>query len=72
MFLRLLSLLLSVYLILVMSLGLFFFCWFALSNFDVIVFVLFHNILLCYVLLLSLRSLLVFSNERQKGGGGSR
>lgn len=47
-------------LVLVPSLGLFSFCLFVLSNFDVIVLVLF-----CYMLLLSLRSL-CFSNKRQK------
>jgi hypothetical protein len=42
------------------------FCWLVLSNFDMMVIVLSYYILFCYVLLLSLRSLL-FSNEREKG-----
>lgn len=52
-------------LILVLSVGLFSFCWFALYNFNVIVFVLF-----CYILL-SLRSLL-FSDERRSESGRER
>jgi hypothetical protein len=39
-----------------------------LSNLEVIIFVLSYNILFCYILLLSLRSLF-FSNERQKRSG---
>lgn len=47
-------------LILVPSFGLFYFCLFALSNFDVIVFVCSYCILFCYIYLLSLRSLFFF------------
>lgn len=51
-------------LILVPSFGLVSFCWVALSNFNMVVFVLpYHTFV--NVLLLSLRSLF-FSNERQK------
>jgi hypothetical protein len=54
-------------LILVPFLGLFSFCWFVLSNFNVIVFVLIFFYLFCYVLLLSLRSQF-FSSERARKG----
>ena len=47
-------------------LGLFFFCWFALYNFGVTLLCSPYYILFCYVLLLPLNSLFIFSNERQK------
>ena len=51
------------------SLSLFSFYWFALYNFDLMVFVLFFNILFGHRKLLSLRSLL-YSNEIERSGCG--
>lgn len=56
-------------LIFLLSLGLFFFCWFVLSNFDMIVLV--YVIIFYFVILLSLRSLFI-SNERREGVGSGR
>lgn len=53
-------------LFLVTSLGLFSFCLLVSSNSDVLVFVLSYFILFHYILLLPLRSLFFFPNERQK------
>lgn len=55
-FMKFLSVRTSGSLILVLSLGLFFFSWFFLFNFDIIFFVLSHYILFWYILLLFLRS----------------
>jgi hypothetical protein len=53
-------------LILTPSHGLFSFCWSILSNFHMMVFVLSYYILFCYVLLLSLRSLLFFQRKTER------